>query len=179
MQIQGPNGKVVLVGDEGRLKVESVSIPEDKHLNFEEKVFSVYFEVDPTGADDYFFYLQNTGALDLYITDIRISVSSATAVYYEHVIGTPSYTSETACDVTNRSLGSAKTLPAIANYDVNITGLTSQGVIFFEEQATANERKKLHTTSNILIPQGQAVAFRRGAATGTIECVVSVVEAEG
>lgn len=176
MQIQGPNGKVVKVDDEGRIKSFSVSEPEDKHINQEGGVYSVYFSVTPAGANDYFFYLKNDGTSDLNITDIRISSTVATTVYYEYVSGVPTYVTGTDTQNTNRNLGSSRQIIVTSKYDTDITGLTSEGVIFFEECAVADTRYKLNTTSNIIIPQGKAIAFRREAATGNIECVVSVVD---
>jgi hypothetical protein len=67
-------------------------------------------------------------------------------------------------------------LNAESKYDTDITGLTSEGVVFFESCASTDTRYKLSTSSNIIIPQGKAIAFRREAATGEIEAVVSVVD---
>jgi hypothetical protein len=174
-QIVGVNGLVADVSNENRLLVDSVSQPEDKHLNLEGRVFSLYFTVTPTGADDYFFYLKNNGTSLLDITDIRVRSSVATTLYYEHVSGTPTYVTGTDVATTSRFLGSANLPTMEAKYDTDITGLTSEGVLFFEECAAVDTRYKLSTTSNIVIPQGQAVAFRREAATGEIDCVVSLV----
>jgi len=176
MQIQGINGNVASVDDENRLQTVAVSEPEDKYLNQRGGVHSIYFDVTPAGANDYFYYLENTGIKDLLITDIRISSSVATNLYYEYVTGTPSYVTGTTADDTNRNLGNSSLLSAVSKYDTNITGLTSEGVIFFESCTNVDTRYKLHTTSNIIIPQGKAVAFRREAATGVIKCLVSVVD---
>jgi len=176
MQIQGPNGNVAKVDDEGRLKAFAVSEPEDKHLNQEGGVHSIYFDVTPAGANDYFYYLKNTGTSDLLITDIRISSTVATYIYYEYVSGTPTYVTGTDAADTNRNLGSSRQLTAVSKYDTDITGLTSEGVLFFDRCATVDTRYKLSTTSNIIIPQGKAVAFKREAATGAIKAVVSVVD---
>lgn len=177
-RIVGPDGRVVEVDEENRLKTFAVSQREDKHLNEEGKVWSVYFSVTPAGANDYFFYLKNNGVLDLKVTDIRISSSVPTTLFYERVIGTPAFVSEQDAQVTSRLLGNAKAPTADLKFDTDITGLSPQGVLFFEECAVADTRYKLSTTSNILIPQGQAIAFRREAATGTIETLISVVESE-
>ena len=178
MLIQGPNGDVALVDGGGRLNTFAVSTPEDKHLNHEGRVFSVYFEETASGADDYFFYLKNTGIADIYITDIRASCSASTTVFYERVSGTPSYAGVTAITAVNRNLGSAALLEAITNSDANITGLTSEGVLFFDEFPAANTRNSIKTSSNLIVPQGKAIAFRRSAASGTVRCMVSVVGAE-
>ena len=176
MQIQGPNGRVVEVDDDNRLKAFAVSESEDKAINKQGGTHSIYFTVTPAGADDYFFYFENTGQSDLFLTDIRASSSVATTLFYEFVSGVPTYVTGTDAQATNRNLGSARALDAVIKFDTNITGLTNEGVLFFEECANANTRYKLSTTSNIIVPQGKAVAFRREAATGAIECVVSVVD---
>jgi hypothetical protein len=176
MQIQGPNGKVATVDEAGRLKTFAVSEPEDKFLNQSGGVHSIYFDVTPAGANDYFYYLENTGTSNLLITDIRISSTVATYIYYEYVSGTPSYITGTDTADTNRNLGSSRQLSAVSKYDTDITGLTSEGIVFFERCAAADTRYKLSTSSNILIPQGKAVAFKRESATGAIKALVSVVD---
>ena len=176
--IKGPDGNAVDVDDKNRLSVFSVTQKEDKHLNTEGGAFSVDFSVTPAGANDYFFYLKNTGLKDLFMTDIRISSSVPTTLFYEHVSGTPVFAAEADAGITSRKLGSASELQVDAKFDTDITGLTSLGNLFFEECAVADVRYKLSTSSNIIIPQGQAVAFRRVAATGTITAVVSVAVSE-
>ena len=173
--IKGPNGKIALVDKEGRLLSFAVSEPEDKHINREGGVNSAYFSVTPAGANDYFFYIKNEGVSEIFISDIRIKSSVVGTIYYESVSGTPVFTAESPISPTNRNLGSTKVLTATISSDVSITGLSSDGVLFFEDVASANTRYKLSTTSNIIIPQGKAVAFR-AAVPGNIECVVSVID---
>ena len=173
--IVGPNGKVALVDEEGRLMAFAVSEPEDKHINREGGVHSAYFTETPAGANDYFFYIKNTGTTDIFITDVRCSAGAATTIYHESVSGAPSFISEESITTTNRNLGSPKTLTAQISHDTDITGLTSDGTLFFEKIVVADARYKLSTTSNIIIPQGKAVAFRSTVAT-PIECVISIVD---
>jgi len=171
-------GYTAQVDSQNRVRTYSTNETIDRHRNVEGAVFSIHFNVTPTGANDYFYYMKNTGTADLMVTDIRISSSVATSILYEHVSGTPSYSAENAITPTNRNLGSSGTLDATASSDVDITGLTSEGVIFFEECANVDTRYKISTSSNIIIPQGQAMAFKRVAATGALECVVSVYIAD-
>jgi hypothetical protein len=180
LQIQDGSGSSyqAKVDSFNRLNTFTVSEREDRNLNKEGKVHSAYFSVTPAGANDYFFYLKNTGTLDLFVTDVRISCTVASTIYYNHVSGTPSYTSATDITTVNRNLGSSKVLDATIKKDTDTTGLTNEGTIFFEEVIATDTRYKLSTTSNILIPQGSAIAFQKVAATGTVECVVSIVEAE-
>lgn len=176
MKLYGPDGKVVKVNDENRLLTETVSVPLDHHLNSAGGVFSSYFKVTPAAANDYFYYLKNNGLKNLRITDIRIKSSVATNVFYRVVAGSPTYVTGTDSEITNRNLGSSKELTVESKYDTDITGLTASGLLFFERCAVVDTIYHIRTTSNILIPQGQAVAFQREAATGEIECVVSIVE---
>lgn len=178
MQIQGPNGAVANVSQDSQLEAFAVSEPEDKFINQRGGVHSIYFSVTPAGAGDYFYYLKNNGTSDLNITDIRIKSSVATTIYYDYVTGTPTYVTGTDAQDCNRNLGSSRLLNAESKYDTDITGLNFEGVLFFERCASADTRYKLTTSSNIIIPQGKAIAFRREAATGLIEAVVSVVDSE-
>lgn len=177
-QIKGADGRTADVDTSNRLKTFSVIQNEDKQINIGGGVFSVEFSVNPVGANDYFFYFKNNGLKDLFLTDIRISSSAPTSVFYEHVTGTPAFVAESPASVTSRKLGGAAELPADAISDANITNLVSQGVLFFQECAVADTMYHIRTTSNIIIPQGQAVSFRREAATGVIQALVSIAVAE-
>ena len=163
------------VDSSNRLRVRSVSEAYDKVVNLEGNQWSAYFTATPTGAGDYFFYLKNSGINDLLISDIRIMCASTDTFTYEKVMGTPSG----GVDITpiNRNLGSAKQVSGTVQIGVDITGLTSQGVIFFERVAIANKREKLSTTSNIIIPQGSAFAIKAATGTAEVTCVVSLTEA--
>ena len=174
--IRGPDGRVVDVDIENRLSTLAISVPLERHLNSEEKVWSIYFTVTPTGANDLFFYLRNDGTKNLFISNIRISSTVATTLFYRQVTGTAS--SGTNSAVTNRKLSSSKQPIATIQHDANFTGLTSGGILFHEEVDTVDALRHLSIPCGIIIPQGQAIAFERVAATGTIECVVSVSEAE-
>lgn len=178
MNLEGHNGKVAEVDDKHRLLTFSVSEPEDKHLNQEGGVHSIYFDVDPTGADAYFYYLKNKGEHEILITDIRVSSTVSTYLYYEMVSGDPTYVTGTPTADTNRNLGSPRQLNMDSIYDTDITDLIPEGVIFFESCDTVDKRFKLSTSSNIIIPQGKAVAFRRSASTGSIKMLVSVVDSK-
>lgn len=175
-KITGPNGQVVEVDDQNRIQAFAVSEPQDKDLNLKGKLWTLRFTNTPTGAGDNFFYLKNDGTKDLFVTDIRISSSVVTQILYNHVSGTA--VGGTAVTPLSRNLGSSALPTATIEQGVDITGLTDIGVIFFEECSVANTLFHLSTSSNIIIPQGQAIAFQRVEATGLIDCVVSLAEAE-
>lgn len=169
------SGKTATVDDENRLATFAITQVEDKHTNVEGEYNSLYFQVDPTGANDYFFYLKNTGVDDVTVTDIRISTDAATSVELHVVTGTASAGTDT--QITNRNLGSSKVPDVVSQYDANFTGLTSAGVLLYDEMATVNEMHHMKTSSTIIIPQGQAVALSRVAASGAITCLVSLTKA--
>lgn len=169
-------GYTAKVDSSNRLMTFSITEQEDKYLNINfGDVFSVHFSVTPAGANDYFFYFKNTGTKTVSLTDVRISSSAATNVTLEHVSGTPSYTSDTDLTPTNRNLGSSKTITGTIKSDTDTTGLTSEGVLFHIECPVADTLYHLRTSSNIVIPQGSSIALKRVAASGAIECVVSLV----
>ena len=171
-------GKTARVDDENRLATFAVTQGEDKHTNVEGNYDSIYFEVTPVGADDYFLYLKNNGNADISITDIRISSTVATNIFLDHVTGTPSYVTGTAAEITNRNLGSSS-VPAIdVKYDTDITALTKVGVLLFQECPATDTLYHFRSSSTIIIPQGQAIALRRVAATGLITCLISVSVAD-
>ncbi len=172
------NGNTASVDNENRLFVSSVSQEIDKHSNVEGKYDVIFFVVTPTGANDYGFYLKNNGTEDIAVTDIRIISTVPGLVFLDHVTGTPTYTSETAAAVTNRNLGSSSSPTLTANYDVDITGLTKQGELIFQQCAVADTEYESRITSNIIIPQGQAIALRREEATGTLTVLISMSVAE-
>lgn len=172
------NGNTAAVDVENRLLVSSVSQSIDKHSNVEGKYDVIYFVVTPTAANDYGFYLKNNGTEDLAITDMRIISTVPGLIFLDHVTGTPTYSGETAATVTNRNLGSNSAPLITANYDVDITGLTKVGELIFQQCAVADTEYESRITSNIIIPQGQAIALRREEATGTLTVLISLSIAE-
>lgn len=175
-KITGPNGQVVNVDDQNRIQAFSISEPQDKDLNLKGKVWTLRFTNTPTAGGDNFFYLKNDGLKNIFVTDIRISSSVVTQILYNHVSGTA--VGGTTITPLNRNLGNAALPTATIEQGVDITGLTDIGVIFFEECSVVNALFHLSTSSTIIIPQGQAIAFQRVEATGLIDCVVSITEAE-
>lgn len=173
--IKSPNGIAAEVDAKNRLTTFAVSQHEDKTANLDGRYWSIFFQVTPTAANDLFFYLKNTGTKDLFVTDVRISSSVATQLLYRQVTGT--VVGGTAVDVTSRKLGDPGVPNATIEYGVDLTGLIPGGVLFPEEANPANTLQSLKSTSNIIIPQGQALAFERVAETGLITGLVSLSEA--
>ncbi len=176
-KIQGPDGQVANVDDENRLAVFAVTQNQDKHANVEGRYWSIFVSVTPAGINDKFFYLRNEGTKDLVITDVRVSSSVVTQLLYKKVLGT-TVGGTAVTEITNRKLGLPTVPDATIEQGADITGLTDDGVLFPEECDVANRQRHLKISSGIIIPQGQAVAFERIAATGLITMLVSLAVAE-
>jgi hypothetical protein len=173
----GGSGNVQKVNRNHQAHVLSSSYANDLVANLrDEKVWSIYFTATATGANDYFFYLKNNGDKTLRITDIRVSSTVATRLEYDIVTGTPTYSSETAITPTNRNTGSASEVLATINYDADITNLTKQGTVFFEDIKRTGKIYHVRTSSNIVLKRGGAIAFKRVASSGAVTCLVSVAE---
>lgn len=167
-------GYLAEVDAENRLSTFSVTEPEDKHINREGKCWSVLQSTTPVGANDYIFYFKNTGTETIAITDIRCSAASACTLYIEVVSGTPTFAAGADLTPVARNLGSSKTITGTIKEDTNTTGLTAEGTIFFIECPVANTLYHLSTSSNILVPQGQAIAMYTDG-TGAVETLWSMV----
>jgi hypothetical protein len=172
-------GNTLRINEENRADVESVSRSIDQHINeLYQKYFSLPFDaIDPTGADDYFFYLNNTGTKNIHVTDIRVRSTVAGVVEVRSVTGTAS--SGTTVVPVNRSIGSSESLVATIETGADITGLSNTGVIFYQSLDTANEENHLKISAHIIIPPGQAIALLWDTSTGILSGVVSAYEDQG
>lgn len=168
----------MLVNQSGHAQVDSVSETADRHLNIEhEQVWSLPFEgIDPVGADDYFLYIKNTGSTNLAITDFRLESSVIGTIEVHSVSGVASFTAGADITPVNRHIGSITTPNAIIKTDTDTTGLTNNGVFFWIRADTADKTVHLHTSSNLIIPPGQATALLWDQATGIMKGVVSLAE---
>jgi len=180
-QIEDGTGKgyVWQVDSQNRGIVRSITEPRDYHINeVSGKVWSCEFgPQDPTGADDYVFYIKNTGTQNLSISDFRLSCTGVTGrVNIDAVTGTAAGGS--TITPTSRNLGSAATVEATVEEGVNITGLTSGGTIFYMELDTVSKLFHLRTTSKIIIPKGTAIAIACADAGTILSGIVSVIEEE-
>jgi hypothetical protein len=159
----------------GRVHTFAVIEPEDKYANRTGGTWSCYFTTTPVGAGDYFFYLKNGSEKELVITDIRVMSGSADTINVNAVSGTPTYTASADVSAINRNRGFSATTPtATIKKDTDITGLTDDGTLFFIRCDTANKLEHLRTTSNIIIPNGTAIALCAVTGTALITCIVSL-----
>ncbi len=168
----------MVVKNTGRGQVDAVINTEDRFLNLnEEKVWSLPYEaIDPVGADDYFFYIKNTGSTNLGITDFRLESSVIGTVEVLSVSGTAVYTADNDITPVNRHIGSPVVPDATIKTDTDTTGLTNNGILFWINLDTADKTEHERTTANIIIPPGQAIALLWDQATGIMKGMVSLVE---
>ena len=179
MIINDPSGFPMGVTSENRGKMSAVSESLDRHTNHHTgKVWSVsFFDINPAGANDYFFYLSNTGSADLSLTGIHASCTTATGrLYVKIVSGTPSYTASADVAPVSRNLGKSVTLSATAKTDADITGLSDDGILGYMELSVVNTQYDLAGDSDIVIPQGKAIALQWVAATGEVSASLSIME---
>lgn len=179
--INDGDGQAAGVTKNHRLKTRAVVEAFDFHENHNNgTVWSLTtFDIDPTGANDTFFYFQNTSTFDYALTDFRASCKVATGMLKINAVsGTPAFSGGTGDDITAIGRNTSKTpiLNAIAKTDPDITGLSVDGVPFFMELDTIDKLFKLSTTSRVIISPGKAAALEWVAATGTVSFTVSVVQ---
>jgi len=163
------------IDPKNRAHTFSVVETEDKAKNKEGEQWSLYFTTTPVGANDYFFYLKNTSEVDIAITDIRTMCSSAETINYEWVSGVPTYTASADITPVPKNGGSNQVPTATIKSDTDITGLTSDGVIYYDRLDTANKMYKFSTSANIIIPQGKTFALKAVTGTALVTCVVSIL----
>jgi hypothetical protein len=173
------SGRRVAVNPDNRLEVHAIQVTEGHHINQDnEKNWSLPFEgLNPTAADDYVFYIQNTGDSDLFIADFRISADTAATQVEVHGVTGTAVGGNTLTPV-NKTVGASPTPAAIIETGVDITGLTSAGIIYFIQCAVVNTEYHLRISSKIRIPKGKAVAISVETGTANITGVVSLYESE-
>ncbi len=173
------SGKKVKVNGDNRLRVQAVTKTVDADVNeLSGKVWSVPFEgLNPTGADDYVVYIKNTGDNNILISDVRIMADTAATQIELHAV---SGTASGGTDVTPvpRTIGGSAIPSAVIQSGSDITGLTSDGVIFFMQCDTANKEYHLSTSSKIIIPKGKAFGLLVETGTANVTGVVSIFEDE-
>ena len=173
------SGRTLRINEENRADVESVSRSITQHINERyAKHFSVFFEaIDPTGADDYFFYLKNTGTKSIHITKTRFTSTVAGTVEFHHVTGTASALADVV--PVNRTIGSSETTTATIGTAVDITGLTNAGTMLHLRVDTANKDVVDEHPSHIIVPPGQAIAMLWDTATGVLKGTIDIYEDQG
>lgn len=169
-------GKQAEVDSYFRLKTQSVVLPEDKQQNINGAVWSVKQSTTPVGANDYLFYFKNTGTETYAITDIRAWVAGASKLYIQAVTGVATHAAGVDLTPVTRNLGSSKTITGTLKEDTNTTGLTGSD-LFVIPCPVADTLYHLSTSSNIIIPPGQAIAMYTTGTTA-VETIWSFVLVE-
>ena len=173
-QIRGANGELADVDNKNRLQTYATTQDLAQTLLLNGLLHSVFCQVTPVGAGDYFLYIKNTGVVDIGFNMVKVSSSVPTKIMIESVIGTPSYVSATPAEITNMNLSSTGSPTVDAQFDTNITGLTKDGHLTFMEAGVADTIYDSNVFGGIVLPQGKAVAFKRVAATGLITLNLSL-----
>lgn len=172
-------GNTLRVTSENKAQVNAVQRSLTQHINeIYEKHFSLFFEaIDPTGADDYFFYFKNTGTKNIHFTKFRFASTVIGTVEIHEVTGTA--TAVNAITPANRFIGSTNTLTATVGTNVNITGLSNAATLIHLRLDTANKDYIDDAPSHIIVPPGQAIAFLWDISTGILKGTVDVYEDPG
>jgi hypothetical protein len=169
-----------LVDQEGRLNVFAATEQEDRHINQSSgKCWSIPVAITTTGANAYISYVKNTGTKNQHITDVRLTnTGTASVVDFDWVSGTPAGTTEVT--PISRQLGNPAPVAGDlfqASAGTGITGLTDEGLLF-PKFSKANDELHLRTSSNIIIPPGQAFAIKVVTSGGVYTGSISLVEVE-
>ncbi len=183
MQQEGPGvgGKginIMVVDESGRGHTHATTIHEDKVANEDGHYWTIDIDaITAAGAGDFFFYLKNEGSVDIGITDWRGFSTVINQIDIMRVNGDPTYVGGgTNISPTARKLGQGSVPDATIKTDTDITGLTEHGRLFFLKYDTADKTFHDKTTANIIIPQGQAIAFKRIEATGAVTINLSLIQ---
>ena len=177
--INNPDGTYMDVDDEHRGLMFATIETVDAHVNKTNgKVWSIAFDaLSPTAIDDFVLYIKNTGDKVLLISDSRItSKVAATELEWHGVSGTAAGGTTTA--PFSRTIGGAATVTGIIESGADITGLTADGTIFYQQCDTIGKESHLSTSSKIRIPKGKAVALSVKVATASLTGIVSIIEEE-
>jgi hypothetical protein len=172
-------GKLVKVNSGNRLYTKAVTSTEDADINTSVgKVWSVSFEgLNPAGANDNVLYIKNTGDANLAISTIRLSVDTAASqIKVNSVSGTPSGGS--AITPISRTVGSASLPTATIETGTDITGLTSEGTLYFIQCAAVDTQYELVCKSKIRIPKGKAISLNIETATANLTGTITLFEEE-
>jgi len=174
-------GKTLSITAENRARTDTVTRSLTQHINEEyEKHFSLTFDaIDPVGADDYFFYIKNTGTKTIHATKFRFRSTVAGSVELHRVTGTASFASETVITPVNRTLGSTNTVTAVTSADTNTTGISEAGIMLRMRLAVVDTDYVDEAPSHIIIPPGQAMACLWDTATGALSGTIDIYEDQG
>ena len=147
------------------------------HINSKSgKVWSASWEnITNAGANDYVFYLKNTGDKDLVVATIQMMSDTITQVELQEVSGTAGG-SPTDITPVSRRLGITDTPTATIQQDPDITGLTNEGILKFMSLNVANQLYELEIGSGLIIPKGRQLAILVEVTTCVTTGLVTIYE---
>lgn len=158
------------VDENNRVVVSSVDRSLEHQANIDGRAFVFQVSQTPTGANDNFFYIKNTGTKDIVIEGFDYRVASAESVdVILNDMGTTS--GGTALTPVNLNTGSSRVLTATIEAGNDITGL-SGGSTAFVIHLTSTETKHYNFESDIILRQGGTLTLQ--ANTGAVALVMNI-----
>jgi hypothetical protein len=164
--------KAAKVNAEGQLTTNSVTETIEHYVNTTKgRAWVVPVVQTPTGANDYFYYMKNTGTVPLIIDEVDYRVASAEQVkVYIGVDG--STTGGTAIVPINANTGFTAAPSATVEGGNDITGLTS-GFNPYHLYWTSTETKKFNFAMDLVLSPGGTLALQ--CVTGSILINLSIM----
>ena len=166
------------VNDDFQLLTDATARHRSEFLNGKDgKVWNLDINaIDPVGAADKFFYLKNTGSVDIKVHSIRLSSTVVGFVAVKKVTGTASFTAGVDVSPLSFKTNATPVVGATIKTDTDTTGLTDEGVWGRMSLETV-DREVLHDfPSTIMIAPGGALALEWSAATGALTGSVMITE---
>ena len=186
MKIEDGTGKgfIAQVDDENRLRTFSVIEAEDRHINKETgKVWTADLDSILTNASTkatplYVAWFQNTSNVNYHMTDMRAHLGDNAGIIDIDEVTVGAIGNNTAfvpASIASRKIG--ESVNPVGNMDFSsdatgLTGLTKVANIFHAGDLEAKS-SHLRTTSNIIIPPGQALAVAVRALNATLGVTIT------
>ena len=162
------SGRSASVDQDNRLEVSAVTQHQEHIVNRDSgHAWSYTFDgIDPTGAEDTFFYFKNLDTQIMYnLADISIASTVAGRLRVNIVSGTASGGS--SMTAVPRKTNSVSIPNATVESGADITGLTIDGTALILT-LEANVMIQYPILSRIVVSPGQAIAFDWSEATGVL-----------
>jgi len=160
------------VTNENMLKTLAITTEIQHHANHVfKKAFSFLTSVTPTGADDCFFFAQNTDSIDMVVTAIKLNApTDETVVIKLGDIGTP----VGGTSVTPACRNIIETADVVCEEGVDITGLTGGYIVdkIYVNGGTCTQ--KFTWRSGLIIPKNQFISLYSTIGGIAINATISI-----
>ena len=174
------------VDSEGRLSTFSVVEPEDRRINRTNgKVWSIDMDGVTANAGTYIAWFRNTSQVNYHLTDMRAHCNDAASVIDVDEVTVTTIGNNTSFlpnDVASRNIGTTHSPTGDMDHATSATGLTGLTKVsnLFHAGSLDNQSSHLSTSSNIIVPPGQAMAIKVLTANATLGLTVtwSLIEVE-